>query len=456
MIIEPGHSKVRHALDGFTIYGERRVIMQGPGINTLGRDGGIVAWRAILIGAGALALAGCTSVPDYANPVEGYYGVVDTFDDEAETDVAAPQPVPGADEPYPNLSEVPEAPSRETSVAEMDTVAEGLIADRENARYTDEEIRRQGDETTSLAAPEETAPVVMAEPVPPAETVIMEPAPEERAQVPEAPPMPAAQTSADAWPQAALQPAAGIAQPAAGIAQPAAGIAQPAAGIAQPAMPSPTYQSAATAVPAYSPTPVAAPSPVYTPASAPVYQPTAPADVKRAFGNYFSASGPAAVAPPPSQTQIAMAAGGSVPLDTPVASGVTTAQSLTDYSPLRAGASVRAAVIIFGTGSAKLSGEGRRALREVAKLYKERGGSVVRVIGHASNRTREMSAEKHALVNFDVSLRRAHTVADELIRLGVPARILYIGAVSDNEPVYFEWMPSGEAGNRRAEVFIDF
>ncbi len=409
--------------------------MQGPGNNTLGCDGGIAAWRAILIGAGALALAGCTSVPDYANPVEWYHDVVDTFDDEAETDVTAPQPVPGADEPYPSLSEVPVAPPREMSVAEMDIVAEGLIADRENARYTDEEIRRQGDETTTLAAPEETAPVVMAEPVPPAATVIMEPAAEERAQVLEAPPMPPAQTSADAWPQAALQPAAGI---------------------EQPAMPSPTYQSTAAAIPAYSPTPVAAPSPVYTPASTPVYLPTAPADVKRSFGNYFSASGPAAVAPPPSQTQIAMADAGSVPLGTPIAGGVTTGQRLTDYSSLRAGASVRAAVITFRSGSAKLSGEGRKALREVAKLYKEGGGSSVRIIGHASNRTREMSAEKHALVNFDVSLRRAHTVADELIRLGVPAQVLYIGAVSDTEPVYFEWMPSGEAGNRRAEVFIEF
>ena len=405
--------------------------MQGSGINTSDRDGGTAAWRVILIGAGALALVGCTSVPDYANPVEWYHDVVDTFDDEAETDVAAPQPVPGADEPYPNLSDVPVAPPRETSVAEMDTVAEGLIADRENARYTDEEIRRQGDETISLAAPEASAPVVMAEPMFPAETVVMEPAPVERAQVPEVPPMPAAQTSADAWPQAALQPAAGI---------------------AQPAMPSPTYQAA---TPTYSPTPVAAPSPVYTPASASVYQPTAPADVKQAFGGYFSASGPAAVAPPSSQTQIAMVGGGSVPLGTPVASGVTTAQSITDYSQFRAGASVRAAVVVFGSGSAKLSGEGKKALREVAKLYKARGGSV-RVIGHASNRTKEMSAEKHALVNFAVSLRRAHNVANELIRLGVPFQVMYIGAVSDTEPVYFEWMPSGEAGNRRAEVFIDF
>ena len=443
MIIERGRSKASHLLGGFTIYWERRVIMQGPGNQTSRRDGGTAIWRTILIAAGALALAGCTSVPDYANPVEWYHGVVDTFDQEAEDEVVAPQPVPGADEPYPSLSDVPEAPPRETSVAEMESVAEGLIADRENARYTDEEIRRQGDETTVLAAPEPAVPIQPAVASPSATEVVMEPALEERAQVPEVPPMPAPEASAEAWPQAALQPAPGI---------------------EQPAMPGPTYQSAELASPTYDPAPAAAPTPAYAPAPAPtpvyapapaptpVYQATQPADVKQSFSSYFSSSGPAAVAPPPSQSQIAMAGGGSVPA---ASGGGALLPSLGTYRPFGTSASVRAAVVTFGTGSAALSGEARKALRQVAKLYKERGGSL-RVIGHASNRTREMSAERHALVNFDVSLKRAHTVAKELIRLGVPTDVIYIGAVSDTEPVYFEWMPSGEAGNRRAEIFIDF
>jgi len=33
---------------------------------------------------------------------------------------------------------------------------------------------------------------------------------------------------------------------------------------------------------------------------------------------------------------------------------------------------------------------------------------------------------------------------------------MYVGAVADNEPVYYEVMPSGEAGNRRAEIYIDY
>jgi hypothetical protein len=38
----------------------------------------------------------------------------------------------------------------------------------------------------------------------------------------------------------------------------------------------------------------------------------------------------------------------------------------------------------------------------------------------------------------------------------MPARNMYVGAVSDADPRYYEFMPTGEAGNRRAEIFIDF
>ena len=60
------------------------------------------------------------------------------------------------------------------------------------------------------------------------------------------------------------------------------------------------------------------------------------------------------------------------------------------------------------------------------------------------------------MVNFDISFKRARAVADELIRHGVPPAKLEVIARSDSVSVYQEWMPSGEAGNRRAEVFIDF
>ena len=51
-------------------------------------------------------------------------------------------------------------------------------------------------------------------------------------------------------------------------------------------------------------------------------------------------------------------------------------------------------------------------------------------------------------------LRRANAVAQELIRQGVPASRVLIDAVGDSQPVYYESMPQGEEGNRRAEIFV--
>jgi len=42
----------------------------------------------------------------------------------------------------------------------------------------------------------------------------------------------------------------------------------------------------------------------------------------------------------------------------------------------------------------------------------------------------------------------------ELIRDGVPASKVLMEAVGDSQPVYYESMPKGEDGNRRAEIFL--
>ena len=179
-----------------------------------------------------------------------------------------------------------------------------------------------------------------------------------------------------------------------------------------------------------------------------------PVDVKLLFTSLFQSSGPRAVSP---GTATSLSADGAGTLSS---GGVST---LPDTDALTGGASYagtffgssQAAVIYFAFGSAWLTKDSRAALHKVADVYKRRGGTI-RVVGHASNRTRELSAEQHELVNFDVSFKRARAVADELIRHGVPAASVAIVAKSDSEPVYHEWMPSGEAGNRRVEVFMDF
>ena len=48
------------------------------------------------------------------------------------------------------------------------------------------------------------------------------------------------------------------------------------------------------------------------------------------------------------------------------------------------------------------------------------------------------------------------STANELIRLGVDKNAIQITAVSDSQPMFYESMPEGEAGNRRAEIFYTF
>ncbi|MEE8173645.1 MAG: OmpA family protein, partial [Alphaproteobacteria bacterium] len=121
----------------------------------------------------------------------------------------------------------------------------------------------------------------------------------------------------------------------------------------------------------------------------------------------------------------------------------------------QAAVSFQAASIPFAVGSSALNSSDRRTLKKVAKLYNKFGG-IVRVIGHASRRTRDMDSDSHQWVNFQLSLDRATAVSMELARLGVPAAAVMVMARSDNEPLTYEYMPEGEADNRRADIYIEY
>lgn len=129
-------------------------------------------------------------------------------------------------------------------------------------------------------------------------------------------------------------------------------------------------------------------------------------------------------------------------------------QSLEAFRPEAYAVSYLAASVPFGHGSSNLSGSDLALLKNVAAQFKKSGGAIT-VVGHASSRTGDMSALDHKIANFDVSVRRAEAVARALMKMGVPARSIFVGAVSDNEPVYREVMPEGEAYNRRTEVFLN-
>jgi outer membrane protein OmpA-like peptidoglycan-associated protein len=113
------------------------------------------------------------------------------------------------------------------------------------------------------------------------------------------------------------------------------------------------------------------------------------------------------------------------------------------------------AVIYFPGDGSTLSPAARTQIRNAVAQYKASGGDAsVRVVGHASSRTANMPVAKHLEVIFDKSQARANAVAQELIREGVPAAKVLVDAVGDSQPVYYESMPQGEDGNRRAEIFV--
>lgn len=111
-------------------------------------------------------------------------------------------------------------------------------------------------------------------------------------------------------------------------------------------------------------------------------------------------------------------------------------------------------VIYFGHDSSSLNAHDREVLVDIAAIRRERGGTL-RVIGHASAITGPASQIDHSLANFETSQKRANVVAAELIRIGVPEDKVEAEARSDTQPVYSELMPTGEAANRRTEIFLE-
>ncbi len=61
----------------------------------------------------------------------------------------------------------------------------------------------------------------------------------------------------------------------------------------------------------------------------------------------------------------------------------------------------------------------------------------------------------HQAINNNLSLKRASAVGGALLQMGVPGADVAISAVGGQAPIFYEFMPTGEAGNRRVEIFLD-
>lgn len=175
--------------------------------------------------------------------------------------------------------------------------------------------------------------------------------------------------------------------------------------------------------------------------------PPPPAPSQQAALPAYASAGPTGATPP----QRMVSEDGAVVVDFSAAEGAPVFGSYLRPS----GQSRPVALIYFADGSAALDGEARGVLREVVRMHREAGG-LLRVVGHASARTETDDPLRRKIGNLRMSLARANAVAAALVGMGVEADRIQVAGAGDTELIYDESSPTGEAGNRRAEIYLDF
>jgi len=397
--------------------------------------------RIVVIAMVAAGASACSSVPNWANPTGWFGDDSQTAQDQANTGNAS----------TPDLAAIPDKPGKPSTPDEQKQVTDGLVADRADADYSAEALRGGTEPSAAPPAPASADAT--------SSDALQSPAPDQTASA--SPPAPDASSQASSSQTSST--AGNNAQPDSGTVSAAAGTPAP--------VPAET-SAEADATPAAATDTNSDAQLGFEPSKAPALD----ADVARFVPRTLLDK--AAPAPAPAATSPAPATD-SQPAPAPASDKQSSNASAQDNVREAAvahrtpDASVSAgggrlipaaytsdqgqhsAVVFFSSDSPKLTAKARSEIAEAAQAYAARGGQdYVRIVGHSSSRTADMPLAQHMEVIFDRSQNYANVVADELIRDGVPADKVLIEAVGDSQPIYYESMPKGEAGNRRAEIFL--
>lgn len=106
--------------------------------------------------------------------------------------------------------------------------------------------------------------------------------------------------------------------------------------------------------------------------------------------------------------------------------------------------------VLFRSGSAELTPQGRAVVDDLAPRLRDTGRDLV-VEGHTD--PLPISTWRYPS-NWELSAARAATVARELISRGVPADRISIAGYADTRPVADNSTPEGRRRNRRVEVVV--
>lgn len=391
----------------------------------------------------AFGASACSSIPDWVDPTT-WLGAD-----------SGPSGVDAQNGESPDLASIPDRPDPSTTAEEQQRVSQSLAADRTRAKYSADALRGG---TEPVAAP----------PPPPS------------AEAPAPPPEQTASTSGEI--NTAENAAPSSADNSIDTTMPpadATAAATPAASELPPAAPAPQMAQAPAPSPSAMPTEAQInPSDAalgFKPSSAPPLDPSiaqfVPPPIVARYNQTATQAGMQA-------TRVASAAPAAAPalIHTRRSSGAAMGGPETMSGAVVANFDVLqqmpetttqpsvyanpqglppASVVFFPGDGTLLSAEGKARVRAAVAEFKERGGQgYIRIVGHSSSRTTNMPVERHLEVIFNKSQDRANAVAKEVIRQGVPANRVLVEAVGDSQPVYYESMPKGEDGNRRAEIFL--
>ncbi len=108
--------------------------------------------------------------------------------------------------------------------------------------------------------------------------------------------------------------------------------------------------------------------------------------------------------------------------------------------------------ILFPSGSANLSKEGKAAIVEVSGLLQGIGGRKFQIEGHTDNVP--LSGKGGWKTNWELASARALTVLHTMTEAGLPAERISAASYGDSMPAVPNDSPANKAANRRIEIVL--
>jgi chemotaxis protein MotB len=107
--------------------------------------------------------------------------------------------------------------------------------------------------------------------------------------------------------------------------------------------------------------------------------------------------------------------------------------------------------VLFASGSAQLSDEGKLALVEVGKVLASIEERSFQVAGHTDNVP--IKTDKYPS-NWELAAARAITVVNTMVEAGMPARRISAASYGEHKPAAANDTPQNRALNRRIEIVV--